>query len=281
MSRTRGGIMHISLKQTLLVGSSMAAFALTAGPAFAQSASQEAETVIVTGTRVQGMTAADSAAPIQVLGADALAHGTGSTDLRQQLGQTIPSFTAQQFGGDTANLTLSAALRGLSPNDTLVLVNGHRRHYSGNLQVDAGGFAAGSSAADLTLIPSSSIDHVEVLLDGAAAQYGTDAIAGVINIILKNKSSGGSLSATMGDYYNRGDFSGGKANGSKYDVSYNMGLPLFDKGFVNFTIDKTYENFTQYGGADSRYVTNTNTPVPQSTVTSVGTNGIANLSTVG
>src|ERR1700761_8793478 len=138
MSRTRGGIMHISLKQTLLVGSSMAAFALTAGPAFAQSASQEAETVIVTGTRVQGMTAADSAAPIQVLGADALAHGTGSADLRQQLGQTVPSFTAQQFGGDTANLTLSAALRGLSPNDTLVLVNGKRRHYTGNLHVDAG-----------------------------------------------------------------------------------------------------------------------------------------------
>ena len=104
--------------------------------------------MIVTGTRVQGMTAADSAAPITVLGTDALQHGTGSADLRQQLGQTVPSFTAQQFGGDTANLTLSAALRGLSPNDTLVLVNGKRRHYTGNLHVDAGGFAAGSSAPD-------------------------------------------------------------------------------------------------------------------------------------
>src|ERR1700734_998939 len=276
-----GDLMHISLKQTLLVGSSVAAFALTAGPAFAQSASQEAETVIVTGTRVQGMTAADSAAPIQVLGTDALTHGTGSADLRQQLGQTVPSFTAQQFGGDTANLTLSAALRGLSPNDTLVLVNGHRRHYTGNLHVDAGGFAAGSSAPDLSLIPSASIDHVEVLLDGAAAQYGTDAVSGVVNIILKNKSSGGSLSANMGDYYDRGGFSGGKANGVKYDVSYNMGLPLFDKGFVNFTIDKQYENFTQYGGADARYVNAANQPVGQSTVTSVGANGVANLSATG
>ncbi|HEX4105429.1 MAG TPA: TonB-dependent receptor plug domain-containing protein, partial [Rhizomicrobium sp.] len=188
------------MRQTLLVGSSVAAFAMTAGPAFAQSASQEAETVIVTGTRVQGMTAADSAAPIQVLGTDALTHGTGSADLRQQLGQTVPSFTAQQFGGDTANLTLSAALRGLSPNDTLVLVNGHRRHYTGNFHVD-GGYGSGSAAADLSMVPSASIDHVEVLLDGAAAQYGTDAIAGVVNIILKNKSSGGSLSATIGDYY--------------------------------------------------------------------------------
>ena len=196
--------MHMSFKQSLFVGSSIAAFAMAAGSAFAQSAPNEAETVIVTGTRVQGMTAANSAAPIQVLGSDALVHGTGSPDLRQQLGQSIPSFTAQQVGFDTADLTLSAALRGLSPNDTLVLINGHRRHYTGNLHVDSGNFASGSAAPDISLIPSASIDHVEVLLDGAAAQYGTDAIAGVVNIILKNKSSGGQLSASAGDYFNRG-----------------------------------------------------------------------------
>src|ERR1700735_4156090 len=97
MSRTRGGLMHISLKQTLLVGSSVAAFALTAGPAFAQSASQEAETVIVTGTRVQGMTAADSAAPIQVLGTDALTHGTGSARFRPEIGPTGPPSPGRQF----------------------------------------------------------------------------------------------------------------------------------------------------------------------------------------
>ncbi|HEX3995912.1 MAG TPA: TonB-dependent receptor [Acetobacteraceae bacterium] len=245
----------LNLKHSLLVGSSLAAFAVLAGPALAQQADQSAETVIVTGTRVQGMTAADSAAPITVLGTDALTHGSGSADLRQALGQTIPSFTAQQFGSDTANLTLSAALDGLSPNDTLVLINGKRRHYSGNLHVDGGNFASGSSAPDISLIPEAAIDHVEVLQDGAAAQYGTDAIAGVINIILKNKSSGGSLSATAGDYYDRGGVptdNGLKAGGTKYDVSYNMGLPLFDKGFVNFTIDKQYGNFTQTGGADYR-----------------------------
>jgi outer membrane receptor protein involved in Fe transport len=236
--------------------------------------------VIVTGTRVQGMTAADSAAPITVLGTDALQHGSGSADLRQQLGQTVPSFSAQQYGADTANLTLSASLRGLSPNDTLVLINGHRRHYSGNLHVD-GGFGSGSASADISLIPAGAIDHVEVLLDGAAAQYGTDAIAGVVNIILKNKSSGGSLTATAGDYYDRGDFSGGNANGQKYDVSYNMGLPLFDKGFVNFTIDKQYQNFTQYGGADNRYVNNLNQPLAQQTVTGVGSNGVATLGATG
>ena len=98
----------------------------------------------------------------------------------------LPS-AAQQFANDTADFSLSAALRGLSPNDTLVLVNGKRRHYSANLHVDGGGFASGSSSADLSLIPRAAIDHVEVLLDGAAAQYGTDAIAGVVNIILKKQ----------------------------------------------------------------------------------------------
>ena len=249
--------MRMSFKQSLFVGSSIAAFAMATGPSFAQAqtAANEAETVIVTGTRVQGMTAADSAAPITVLGTDALTKGTGTTDLRQALGQTVPSFTAQQFGGDTANLTLSAALRGLSPNDTLVLVNGKRRHYTGNLQVDGGSFTSGSSAADISLIPEGSIDHVEVLLDGAAAQYGTDAIAGVVNIILKNKSSGGTFSATAGDYYDRGgvDTSNGlKSAGTSYDLSANMGFPLFDKGFVNVTIEKQYGNYTQNGGDDTK-----------------------------
>ena len=182
------------------------------------------------------------------LGTDALTKGTGSTDLRQALGQTVPSFTAQQFGGDTANLTLSAALRGLSPNDTLVLVNGKRRHYTGNLHVDSGDFASGSSGADISLIPEAAIDHVEVLLDGAAAQYGTDAIAGVVNIILKKKSSGGTLTATAGRRYDgrKGE------NGDSYDVSFNMGMPLFDKGFVNVTVQKTFSNFTRVAGCDIR-----------------------------
>src|SRR5690242_19192339 len=222
--------MRTSFKQSLLVGSSIAAFAVYAGPAFAQAEANSAETVIVTGTRVQGMTAADSAAPITVLGTDALTRGTGSPDLRQQLGQSVPSFVAQQVGFDTADLTLSAALRGLSPNDTLVLVNGHRRHYTGNLHVDGGDFASGSSGADISMIPSAAIDHVEVLLDGAAAQYGTDAIAGVVNFILKKKSSGGTLSATAGRDY-RG--SKGTGKGNNYNVSANLGLPLFDKGFMN------------------------------------------------
>ena len=170
-----------TLKHSLLIGTSLAAFAWSAAPALAQSQ----ETVIVTGTRVQGMTAADSAEPVTVVDTAALTQGIGSTDLRQALGQIVPSFSAQQYANDTAEFSLSAALRGLSPNDTLVLVNGHRRHYTANLHVDGGNFASGSSSPDISLIPEAAIDHVEVLLDGAAAQYGTDAIAGVVNIITK------------------------------------------------------------------------------------------------
>jgi len=263
----------LNFKHSLLLGTSIAAFAWAVSPALAQNA--ENETVIVTGTRVQGMTAADSAAPITVLGTDALTHGTGSADLRDALGQAVPSFTAQQFGGDTANLTLSAALRGLSPNDTLVLVNGKRRHYTANLHVGGGDFAGGSSSADLSLIPQAAIDHVEVLLDGAAAQYGTDAVVGVVNMILKKKSSGGQLSATYGDYYDRGHRSPAD-NGEKYSVSANVGLPLFDKGFVNVTVEKQYGNYTQYGGADARYLNAQGAVVPQAVVSSVGQNGVAN-----
>ena len=140
--------------------------------------------------------------------------------------------------------------------------------------------AALPRAARLPTFPSfrkRAIDHVEVLLDGAAAQYGTDAIAGVVNIILKKKSSGGSASGTVGDYYNGGNNSSGKGAGT-YDVSYNMGLPLFDKGFVNFTVEKSFSNFTQYGGGDNRYLNAQGNPVAQNTVTSVGANGVANLS---
>jgi iron complex outermembrane recepter protein len=241
----------LNLKRALLLGTSVAAFGWAAAPAMAQDQNAQngsTETVIVTGTRVQGLTAADSAAPITVLGTDALKQGSGTQDLRSALGQTVPSFTAQKFGFDTANLTLSAALDGLSPNDTLVLVNGHRRHYTGNLHVDSGDVASGSSSSDLSLIPEAAIDHVEVLQEGAAAQYGTDAIAGVVNIILKKNSSGGQFLATAGEYDSRQDHKPGE----QYDVSYNMGLPLFDKGFVNFTIEKSYNNYTQYGGCDER-----------------------------
>ena len=142
--------------------------------------------VIVTGTRQTGVRASDSPAPITLLDANALTR-VGQPDLNQSLQQNLPSFNAQPFGFDAAALTVSAALRGLSPNNTLVLVNGKRRHSTANLAVNGGSPYTGAAAVDLGLIPVAAIDHVEVLQDGAAAQYGSDAIGGVVNVMLKNQ----------------------------------------------------------------------------------------------
>jgi iron complex outermembrane receptor protein len=239
-------------KSSLLLGTSLIVLAALTAPALAQEVAQaETEAVIVTGTRVTGMTAADSAAPITVIGSDALTH-VGQPNLIQALSQITPSFTAESLGGDTGALTLSARLRGLSPNDTLVLINGKRRHSTGNLHV-LGGQYQGAATADLDMIPVASIDHIEVLQEGAAAQYGTDAIAGVVNIILKHNNSGGVASATAGQYFEQG--------GATYDFSGNFGVDLGGKGFLSITGEKRYRGFSQRGGQDIRVVNAAGVPV--------------------
>jgi iron complex outermembrane receptor protein len=237
---------RITLKASLFLGSALALLTPIAATA-QQVADTATESVIVTGTRFTGMTAADSAAPVTVVGSDALSH-VGEPNLIQSLAQNIPSFNAEALGGDTAALTLSARLRGLNPNDTLVLVDGKRRHSTGNLHV-LGGQYQGAATADLDLIPVAGIDHIEVLQDGAAAQYGTDAIAGVVNIILKKKTDGGAITATGGQYY--------AGDGNTYDVSGNYGFAFGGgRGFVNATIERRFHGFSQRGGADLRLFDN-------------------------
>ena len=231
----------VAARPLLLAGAGALALA-AAFPALAEVT--DTETVIATGTRVTGLTAADSLAPISIIGTDALDH-VGQPDLIQALAQISPSFSAEARGGDTGNLTLSARLRGISPNDTLVLVNGKRRHSTGNLHVGSSQFQ-GAATADLDLIPVSAIDHVEILEEGAAAQYGTDAIAGVVNIILKKNNSGGVLNATAGEYF--------KGDGQTYDYNGNIGFDLGGKGFLSFTAEKQFHGFTQTGGQDIRLV---------------------------
>ena len=200
------------------------------------------EAVIVTGTRRSGLKAVDSASPIQVLDSASLER-TGQPDLIQALAQNLPSFSAQAFGGDTANLTLSARLRGLSPNDTLVLVNGKRRHTTANLAVLGGPFQGGA-ATDLNFIPVAAIDHIEVLQDGAAAQYGTDAIAGVINIILKKDTQGGTITTTGGRYYDQGGKTG--------DVSANIGFEPSEHSFINLSAETKYHGHSDRSSIDPR-----------------------------
>ena len=202
------------------------------------------EAVIVTGTRQTGVRAVDSAAPVQVVDSGALSR-TGQSDLRLALSNLTPSFTAQAFGGDASNLTLSARLRGTSANQTLVLINGKRRHTTANLAVLAGAYQ-GSAAADLNFIPVAGISRVEVLTDGAAAQYGTDAIAGVINIILKDDNHSGELSGTGGAYYER--------DGVTTSLSANIGFAPGDDSYINLTFENRFHDFSLRSAPDARIV---------------------------
>ena len=214
-----------------------------AGAAAAEDASAVSE-VIVTGTRVAGLRAVDSPAPIQVLGAPALAR-VGSPGLVQALALSVPSFNAQAIGNDMANETLSARLRGLSPNHVLVLVNGKRRHGTANLSILSSAFQGGA-AADLNMIPVAAIDHIEVLQDGAAAQYGSDAIAGVINIILKSSASGGSAAVSGGGYYDGG--------GATAAYEGDLGLGASSPGFLNLSTEVRFHDYSNRGGPDQRVV---------------------------
>ena len=137
--------------------------------------------------------------PIDVLGQDAI-ENSGQTETNRILNDLVPSFNFPQPSiTDGSDAIRPATLRGLSPDQTLVLVNGKRRHVSALLNIN-GTVGRGSAAVDLNLIPGIAINRVEILRDGAAAQYGSDAIAGVINIQLKNTNHGGRASVTWGEY---------------------------------------------------------------------------------
>lgn len=229
----------------LILGAAMAG-AVQAADATEAADASDVEAVIVTGTRTTGLRAVDSPAPITVLDSTALQR-VGQTDLIQAIAQNVPSFNAQAFGGDTANLTLSAKLRGLSPNHALVLINGKRRHGTANLAVLGGPFQGGA-AADLNFVSLGAVSRVEVLQEGAAAQYGSDAIAGVINIILKEADTGGSITASAGKY-----MSGG---GQTADLTLNVGFAPVENSYLNLTYQTRYHDYSFRGDVDPR-VTNT------------------------
>ena len=217
-----------------------------AEPAPGESNSGESEgtleSVIVTGTRESNLKARDSVVPIDVLPATAL-QATGATDLRDALERVLPSLNHAAFGSDYGALTDTAQLRGLSPDHVLILINGKRRHTTANIYAGSGPLQ-GSAPVDLDLIPLSAIDHIEVLRDGAAAQYGSDAIAGVINIILKSADRGGNVSANVGNYYDGGGFTVNPAG--------DIGARLAEDGFLHLSGDYRHHNHSIRSGADSR-----------------------------
>lgn len=163
----------------------------------ADEAEKLVEEVIVTGTRVANRTATETAVPVDVVSSEALTN-VGVTELNQALSVALPSYNFPRPGlADGSDTIRPATLRGLAPDQTLVLVNSKRRHASALVNVNAT-IGRGAAAVDLNTIPTAVVHSIEVLRDGASAQYGSDAIAGVINVRLRENRNGGDLSLTYG-----------------------------------------------------------------------------------
>ena len=211
---------------------------------------KQLKSVVVVGNRGGIRTVTESPAPVDVISGEQLLKQGNTAALRDVLAKIIPSFSVatvpSQPDGYGA-VARSAGLRGLGGGHTLVLVNGKRRHV-GALAINKYGFGEGYQAADLDLIPIGAIARVEVLRDGAAAQYGSDAIAGVINIVLKSADNGGSLSATYGG---REHYSGTERNGETFQLNANVGAPLGNEGFINLGFDLKNQDATTRAGAVS------------------------------
>ena len=199
------------------------------------------------GTRARPRTVTESAVPVDVIPAREIIN-QGDVDFANVLRNVVPSFNVNtQPISDAATFSRPANLRGLSPDQTLVLVNGKRRHRSAVIVWYGNSIADGAQGPDISLFPGLALEQAEVLRDGAAAQYGSDAIAGVMNFVLKNDRSGGSIELKTGGHLlaettellEGGLFPG---DGDMYTLSGNFGLPLGESGFLNLT--------GEYGNAD-------------------------------
>lgn len=202
-----------------------------AAPAVAQEvpdAGPEAEITVI-GSRGKARTDVDRPVPVDVVSAQELT-ATGQTDLGQQIQFTSPSFNSAKYGINGAtNFADPASLRGLAPDQVLLLINGRRRHQFSalNLNVSPG---LGTVVSDLNSIPTAAVGRIEVLRDGAAAQYGSDAIAGIVNLVLKNDDEGGSVGLTTG--INK------EGDGFTIKASINQGFKIgSDGGFLNYTLE--------------------------------------------
>ena len=228
------------------------------------------ETVIVTGSRgSEKRTVTTSPAPIDVISAKQL-QDTGKPGLMEALSASVASFTLpEKTGWDASGMARAPNLRGLNAAQVLVLVNGKRRHTSATLNIS--GINAGAAPADLDLIPISAIDHVEVLRDGAAAQYGSDAIAGVINVILKADTSGTAVTNAGQGY-----------DGKKQTVqqSLNKGFEIGNDGVVQLALDARSQNDDNKASANGYSVAEAHEKAGKVTYGGYGTPKI-NLLTLG
>lgn len=197
--------------------------------------------IVVLGTRRQDRSVTESTAPIDVIPAETI-QTTGYADLNDAMRTLVPSFNAQRLPlNDGSSFVRPITLRASPSDHVLLLMNGHRRHRSSIVQIGTGhATTSGSQGQDFNIIPSIAMRSVEVLRDGAAAQYGSDAIAGVVNMTLSNAREGGSVIAHYGQYK--------PGDGETYDVQGNIGLPLGDAGFLNLSAQYTHQEKTFRGG---------------------------------
>lgn len=221
-------------------GAALAVLASTGATtqAFAQASppsDEEVGDVVVTGSRGRPRTVTDSPTPIDVIDGADIARLSGGLQLRDVLTQLVPSFQSSTVGSSSFNsLTRPAGLRGLSGVHVLVLVNGKRRHNSSIIDFNSGATSVGGNPVDLDLIPASAIERIEVLRDGASAQYGSDAIAGVINVILKSGSSGLRASAEAGQRYGQ---DGSGSDGETVQLTLSSGFAIGNGGSLNLSVE--------------------------------------------
>jgi iron complex outermembrane receptor protein len=243
MTKRFNSFVPATLSAAVLLALAQAAYAQDTTPP-PPAKTKDLSAVIVTGTRSDSRTESSSLTPIDVVSAKVLQQ-SGTNDLPTALARIIPSLNfPRPAAADTADTQRPAQLRGLSPDQVLVLVNGKRWH-AGAILLNNGVIGRGSQSVDLNTIPVSAIDHIEVLRDGASAQYGSDAIAGVINIILKKGAKGGDVEVTGGQY-SAGD-------GRQWQGSADFGIPLGDdKGWLRLTVQNGNEDATNRAQPDNR-----------------------------
>ena len=206
---------------------------------FAQEYEQEVEKIFIIGSRVAGRSANDLPVPIDILSAEALTN-TGQTEVGRMLQAIAPSFNFSSSSiSDGTDALRPATLRGLGPDQTLVLINGRRRHQASLIHINTS-VGRGTAGTDMNAIPASSIKHIEVLRDGAAAQYGSDAIAGVINIVLNDASEGGKITVSYGEY--------SEGDGETTNIDISKGFALGDNGYFNTTLNFRDRGYTNRAG---------------------------------
>jgi len=195
-------------------------------PSFAQS-EEAIEEIITIGTRREARSAADTVAPVDVISANDILD-QASTDISDLIRTVVPSYQVNtQPISDAATIVRPANLRGLSPDNTLVLLNGKRRHRSAVISFLGGGISDGAHGPDIGVFPALGLKQVEVLRDGASSQYGADAIAGVINFQLRDDREGGKIEVKYGSTYD--------GDGDNIKIGANLGFPLGEEGFLNVT----------------------------------------------